>query len=264
MRIGLIGCGAIGKVIVDAVRREKFGTIVVLYDRIPERAERIAGNAEIAPSFEKFIDVDVDVVVEAASQEAVEEYAVSVLEKADLMVMSAGAFARCDLLERIEKVARKNRRRVYLPSGAVSGLDALKSVSEIANEVVLTTVKSPDALAGAPFFKIYGVKPEEIKDKTTLFTGTAREAVRLFPQNVNVAAAVSLAGIGFDRTLVKVVAEPGLNMNIHELRVKGDFGEFIAVTRNFPFPKNPKTSYIAALSAVRTLKRIGERIVVGT
>jgi aspartate dehydrogenase len=264
MRIGLIGCGAIGSVIVDAVRREKFGTIAVLYDRISEKAKRIAGNAKVASSFEEFIDVDVDVVVEAASQEAVDEYAVSVLEKTDLMVMSAGAFARQNLIERIEEVARENKRRVYLPSGAVSGLDALKSVSGIADEVVLTTVKNPDALSNSPFFEIRRIKPEDIKDRTTLFTGTAREAVKLFPQNVNVAAAVSLAGIGFDRTLVKVVAEPGLNMNIHELRVKGDFGEFVAVTKNFPFPENPKTSYIAALSAVRTLKKIGERIVVGT
>lgn len=264
MKIGLIGCGAIGSVIVEAVRTEKFAEVAVLYDRVVERAKKIAGSAAVASSFDEFIDVDVDVVVEAASQEAVEEYAESILERADLMIMSAGALAKNNLLDRIEKATEKNNNKVYLPSGAVSGLDALKSVSELADEVTLTTIKNPISLKGAPFFDIYGVKPEEIKDKTTLFTGTAREAVRLFPQNVNVAAAVSLAGIGFDRTLVKVVAEPGLNMNIHELRVKGDFGEFVAVTRNFPFPKNPKTSYIAALSAVRTLKRIGERIVVGT
>jgi len=264
MRIGLIGCGAIGKVIVDAVRREKFGSITVLYDRIMERAERIAGDAIVANSFDEFIDVDVDVVVEAASQKAVEEYAEVVLEKADFMVMSTGAFAKNNLLEKVEKVARENNRRVYLPSGAVCGLDALKSVSEVADEVTLTTIKNPVSLANSAYFEIYGIKPEDIKERKILFQGSAREAIKLFPQNVNVAAAVSLAGIGFDRTLVKVIADPDLKMNVHELKVKGDFGEFIAITRNTPFPKNPKTSYIAALSAVRTLRRIGERIVVGT
>ena len=264
MRVGVIGCGAIGSVIVKAARLEGFAEIVALYDKHVEKAQKLAENAFVAKNFDEFIDIDMDVVVEAASQQAVEAYAEKILERADLMMMSVGALANDELLSRIERAAKKNNRRIYLPSGAVAGLDALKSVSSVADEVVLTTRKNPASLKGAPFFDIYGINPDEIKEETLLFEGSARQAVKLFPQNINVAAAVSLAGIGFDRTKVRIIADPKIKTNIHEVRVKGEFGEIVAITNNVPSQQNPKTSYLAALSAVRTLKNIGQRIVVGT
>jgi aspartate dehydrogenase len=264
VRIGLIGCGAIGGVIVEASRTEGFADVVVVFDIVKERAEETSGGAYVAETFDEFIGVDMDVVVEAASPEAVRVFAEKVLEKADFLIMSVGALSDRDLLTKIESVAEKYGKKVYLPSGAVSGLDALKSVSHLAEEVTLTTIKNPESLAGAPFFDVYGIKPEEIKKRKHLFTGNAREAVELFPQNVNVAAAVSLAGIGFDKTKVRIIADPELRTNIHEIKVKGSFGEILTVSNNLPFPKNPKTSYLAALSAVRTLKNIGDKIIVGT
>ncbi len=266
MKVGIIGCGAIGSVIVKATREEKFAEVVALFDKNIEKARRLAKGEFgefIAESFEEFIGIEMDVVVEAASQQAVKLYAERVLEKANLMIMSVGALVDSELLERIERAAEKYGRKVYLPSGAVAGLDALKSVKS-AEEVVLTTRKNPISLKGAPFFEIEGINPDEISEETLLFEGSARQAVKLFPQNVNVAAAVSLAGIGFDKTRVRIIADPELKTNIHEVRARGAFGEIVATTNNVPSPQNPKTSYLAALSAVRTLKNIGQRIVIGT
>jgi aspartate dehydrogenase len=264
VRIGVIGCGAIGSVIINAARQQGFAEVAALFDKCVDRAQKLAGKAFVARSFEEFIDIDMDVVVEAASQQAVEIYAEKILEKANLMLMSTGAFANDELLDRIENAAKLNNRKIYLPSGAVAGLDAIKSVSHLAKEVVLTTKKNPSSLASAPFFDVYSMNPNEIKEEKLLFEGSAREAIKLFPQNINVAAAVSLAGIGFDRTKVRIIADPKLKRNVHEVRVRGDFGEIVTVTKNVPSPQNPKTSYLAALSAVRTLKNIEQRIVIGT
>jgi len=264
VKVGIIGCGAIGSVIVRATREEGFAEVVALFDKNIEKARKLAEDAFVAESFEEFIGIEMDVVVEAASQQAVKLYAERVLEKADLMIMSVGALSDDELLKRVEMTAEKYGKKVYLPSGAVAGLDAIKSVSELAEDVVLTTRKNPISLKGAPFFEIKRINPDEISKETILFEGSARQAVKLFPQNVNVAAAVSLAGIGFDRTKVRIIADPKLKTNIHEIWARGAFGEIVATTNNVPSPQNPKTSYLAALSAVRTLKNIRQRIVVGT
>ncbi|AEA47622.1 aspartate dehydrogenase [Archaeoglobus veneficus] len=266
MRVGVIGCGAISSVIVGAAVSEGFANIVALFDRHVDRAERLATrcNAIAAKTFDEFLEVEMDVVVEAASQQAVAMYAERVLEKADLMIMSVGALADGKLLKRIIEAAERNSHKIYLPSGAVAGIDALKAVADLIEEVVLTTRKNPESLKGAPFFESAGIKPEDIKEETLLFEGSAREAVVLFPQNINVAAIVSLAGVGFDRTKVRIIADPGLRTNIHEIRAKGSFGEIVTTTNNVPSPQNPKTSYLAALSAVRTLKNLRQKIVIGT
>jgi len=266
VKIGLIGCGAIGSIIVDSIVKEKFANIVALFDSNVKKAERLASicKAYVAKTFEDFLDVKMDIVVEAASQQAVEMYGEIILKKADLMIMSVGALADESLAKRLLNTAEKYNHRIFLPSGAVAGIDALKAVAEYAREVVLITQKNPKSLENAPFFKLKGIKPENIKEKTILFEGNAREALKLFPQNVNVAAIVSLAGIGFERTKVVVIADPSLKTNIHEIRIKGPFGEIVTITNNVPFPQNPRTSYLAALSAVRTLKNIRQRVIIGT
>ncbi|MEE9152150.1 MAG: aspartate dehydrogenase domain-containing protein, partial [Thermoplasmata archaeon] len=106
------------------------------------------------------------------------------------------------------------------------------------------------------YVKEKGIDLKNLSSPKTLFEGSAREAVKLFPKNVNVAATVSLAGIGFERTKVKIIADPQTNRNHHRIEVKGEFGTMVTEVNNIPFEKNPKTSRIAAQSAIAALKKI--------
>ncbi|MEM2313323.1 MAG: aspartate dehydrogenase [Candidatus Bathyarchaeia archaeon] len=270
---GLIGCGAIGTVIAEAIDNGKAGNInlVIIYDLIRERSKLLASKLShkplIAESFDEILRrEDVHLVIEAASQEAVRQYAVKILNNnKDLMVMSAGALVDDYLLAEIMKAAKENKRKVYVPSGAIVGLDNIKSASvgQI-EEVTLTTRKPPISFKGAPYVEKSKIDLSSLREPLILFEGPAREAVKLFPQNVNVAATLSLAGVGPDKTKVRIIVDPTIKNIIHEIHVKGEFGEIYTKTENRPFPTNPKTSFIAALSAIATLRRISESVIVGT
>ena len=271
--VGLIGCGSIGTIIAEAIDRGRVGDVelVVVYDVIREHAERLVNKLSRKPVISESVEElikreDIKLVVEAASQEAVRQYALKILDEGkDLMVMSTGALLDDKLYKQILDSAKKRGRKVYVPSGAIVGLDNIKSAA-LARiyEVTLTTRKPPSSFEGAPLIKNRKIDLNAIKKPTLLYEGTAREAVKLFPRNVNVAASLSLAGVGPDKIKVKIIADPGIKEIIHEIRVKGEFGELETRTINRPFPSNPQTSYIAALSAIATLKRIAEKIVIGT
>lgn len=208
----------------------------------------------------------VDLVIESASQNAVRLIVPQALEAGrDVMVLSVGALADEELRERIFRLAKQNNSKLYFPSGAVVGIDGINSASaaEISS-VTLTTRKPPSGLAGAPYVVCKGIELEKIVKETVLFEGPASEAVKAFPANVNVAATISLAGIGFKRTKVIIIADPALSINVHEITVEGKFGNFFTRVENLPSPENPKTSYLAALSAISTLKKILNQVKIGT
>ncbi|MEM2250417.1 MAG: aspartate dehydrogenase, partial [Candidatus Bathyarchaeia archaeon] len=242
--------------------------LLMVFDRNIERAEnlvqRLKSKPRVAKSFKELLECDdVKLVVEAASQEAVKAFAVDVLKAGkDLMIMSVGALVDSGVLSEISRTARENGGKVYIPSGAVAGLDGLKAsaIGKI-ESVTLTTRKPVEGLMDNPYFmeKTGG----KVEKPTLVYEGPAREACRLFPANVNVAATLSLAGIGAEKTVVRVVADPTISRNIHEIEVKGDFGELRVHVENVPSAENPKTSFLAALSAIATLKRLTEPIVVG-
>jgi aspartate dehydrogenase len=270
---GLIGCGAIGTVLAEAIDSGKAGEIdlIVVYDIIVERAQILASKLNRKPLVAKNINEvlerdDVQIVIEAASQEAVEQYAVKVLSSnKDLMVMSTGALLDETLMAKIVEAAKNSGRKIYVPSGAIVGLDNVKAaaIGQI-EEVTLITRKPPISFKGAPYVEKSKIDLSTLKEPLTLYEGSAREAVKLFPQNVNVAATLSLAGVGPDKTKVKIIVDPGIKNIIHEIHVKGEFGEILTRTVNKPFPSNPRTSYIAALSAIATLKKISGNIIIGT
>lgn len=254
MRLGIIGCGSIGNFVAEEVVRGGFAELVAVYDIEFKRAKEVAEKCNTKPckTFDDFISNEFDIVLESASQQAVKEYAVRILERTNLIVMSAGALVDTNLLLDIIEVAKKNSRKVWIPSGAVAGIDAIKAVSWCAEEVRLVTRKNPSNL---------GLKCE---DERIVFEGDVREAVKKFPKNINVAAVVSLAGAGFDKTKVRIIADPSVNENIHEIELIGPFGKIYVKVINKPFPNNPKTSYLAALSAIKILKNLSENMVVGT
>ncbi|WP_340820423.1 aspartate dehydrogenase [Methanolobus sp. WCC4] len=270
IRIGLIGCGTIGTTICQAIDKGDIeAELFAIYDRHRDGVDRLLSTLE--NSKPQFMDIatmikEIDLLVECASQKAVYEAVPAALHAhCDVMIMSVGAFADEKLYETIRKLAKENNCKVYLPSGAIVGLDGLKSAaSEKIYSVTLTTQKPPSGLAGAPYIIKNGIDLDNIRERAVIFEGSASEAVKEFPANVNVAATISLAGIGFERTKVRIVANPVLTRNIHEITVEGEFGEFTTRVENVPSPSNPRSSYLAPLSAIATLKRISDPFQTGT
>ncbi len=273
MKIALIGCGAIGSVLAKAIDEGRAGDaeLAWLYDLKPEKSEALAKKLRLKPRIagsaaEIYADKTVGLVIEAASQLAVEQYSLDVIRSdKDFMVMSVGAFADEKLLKAVRSAAEQSGRRIYIPSGAVLGIDGIKAaeLGEI-EEATLTTRKPPATLAYSAYLKERGIKLRGLKKSRIVFAGSAREAVKAFPQSVNVAATLSLAGIGLDKTKVRIIADPKLDRNVHEIRVRGKAGELVTGARNVPFPDSPRTSYLAALSAIQTLRNLSESIRVGT
>ena len=167
------------------------------------------------------------------------------------MVMSVGALMDREFRNKVRKTAESHNAKVYAPSGAIVGLDGIKaaSIGKI-TEASLTTRKAPKSLG------------REVEEEEILFEGKASEAVEKFPVNINVAASLSIAcNMDID---VKIIVDPKVDRNVHEVVVKGDFGEFRTSSENVPFAANPKTSMLAAFSAIKLLKSFGECFSVGT
>ena len=256
MRIGILGTGAIGSEIARAVAAWPEVVSVALCDLDANRAAKVAAAAgpkgRVVGTGVDLIEA-CDLFVETATQEAAKEWAPRALEAGrDVLMLSLGALADDAFHASLEALARAKRRKVYLPSGAICGIDLVKAASfaEL-KSVTLVTTKPPAGL---------GV---DVDKWTVVFEGSAREAVRRFPKNVNVALCLSLAGLGPDETRVQVVADPLSTRNQHKVIVEGAFGRARIEVENLPSPDNPKTSYLASLSAIATLRRILEPIQVG-
>jgi aspartate dehydrogenase len=271
MRVSVIGVGSIGRYMIESLHAGLAGRVALAsiaarpgaQARLTELATLTGCRATTNP-LDLLADKP-DVVVEAAAQAAVRQYAVPLLEGGvDIMVMSVGALADGALLRTITDTAERLGRRVHVPAGAIGGLDVLRAASlDRLDEVTLVTSKPPRALAGAPFFDTNPIDLATITERTIIFEGPAAQAVKLFPANVNVAAALSLAGIGPERTRMQVVADPTLDRNVHEVVARGSFGEMKLRLANVPSPSNPRTSFLACLSGLATLRRLSNPLQIG-
>lgn len=261
-RIGLLGCGTIGTQIALAIDSGQIpADLTHIYDTIGERAHKLASKMKKRPQVvanSHLLSLQpLDLVVEAASQNAVREVALGVLQnRKDLMIMSVGALLDEPIFEVLEEACRDFNKTIYLPSGAIAGLDGIRSVAGELEEVDLITTKHPDSLRGARYFSESGISLDEIAKPTIIFSGSAREAVSLFPANINVAALLSLAGLGSRRTMVRIVADPSTLRNTHRIEARGRFGRMTLTVENVPDENNPRTSRLAVLSAIETLRRI--------
>jgi aspartate dehydrogenase len=202
-----------------------------------------------------------DAVVEAASHEAVREHLVPLLDAGvGVIVLSAGALADDVLRQAAERAAERSGALLYVPSGGIGGLDALRTACLAGvDEVSIQVAKPPAAWRGIALVERLGIDLQNLREPTLLFDGPAREGVPHFPQNVNIAAVLALAGVGMDRTRLKVVADPALSLNTHTIRVSGKSGRFTVVLENVPSPDNPKTSWLACYSALSALHTLGSR-----
>ena len=263
-RVGIIGYGSIGKEIIAATRRHEIpnARIVALFDKestVFNSVHYDTGELHLFSDFDEFynskIYSNIDIIIECASKGAVKEYGKKIIKsKKDLIVLSVGAFSDEGYLRELQNLSKLNNTRILIPTGAIAGLDSIRSVKKYLNTVTIVTTKNPKSLVGAPYFKSSKIRIDEISKETVLFEGNAADAIELFPANVNVAVSIALAGIGLVKTQVKIVADPTLSVNKHEIVGEGAFGKIHIVVQNIPSPSNPKTSYLASLSAIECLR----------
>ena len=258
-KIGIIGCGTIGTGIAEYIQKKlkRKAKIIALCDSNALMAWQLSRRIKPRPIV---TDIDElikrsDLIIESASVSVSGQVAKkAVLAGKDVLIMSTGG-----LLKKagLFKKAKLNRCNIYIPSGAICGMDGLRSamIGRI-KKVVLTTRKPPRGLKGAPYLMAKGIDVDGIKKETVVFEGNAGSAIKYFPQNVNVAATLSLSGIGPRRTRVRIVTSPKYKRNTHEIEVEGEFGKLWTRTENVPSKNNPKTSQLAVFSAMSKLKEI--------
>jgi len=267
LKVGIIGCGVIGSALAEAIedRFSKSADLVAVCDLDEEKSRKLIDSLKTKPqilSIDKLIDIS-ELIIEAAGKQVSGDIAYKALQhRKDIMVMSVGG-----LIERqdVLRMAEQGTSHLYVPSGAICGLDGVKaaSIGKI-KSATLTTRKPPRGLEGAPYIIDKRIDLKKIRSETLIFEGTASRAVTAFPKNINVCAALSLAGIGAQKTRVKIFTSPDYKANIHEIQVEGDFGKLVTRTENIPSPANPKTSFLAPLSAIATLKNILDVVKIGT
>ena len=261
----MAGLGAIGRQVAKALADGIPGlSLVGATARDPEKAEAFLRTLPGKPPFltlDELIATS-DLVVEASTQAHLQEIAPKALGAGrDLVVLSCGGLlGRQDWV----KLAEANRCRILVPSGAIVGLDGVKGarIGEI-TAVTMETRKPPAGLAGAPWIAEQKIDLAAITTETLVFEGPATGACRAFPANVNVLAALSLAGIGPERTRTKIYCVPGLTMNRHRIEVRGEFGRLSIEIENVP-SENPRTGKLSYLSTIALLKDLASPLRIGT
>jgi aspartate dehydrogenase len=255
VRMGIVGCGTIGTGIARAIESGRVPAVLSgLHNRTRARAEALARSLSPVPpvlDLHELIRTS-DLAVEAATGASLEQIVPLCLQEGrDVFVISIGG-----LLNHPEwfQEAQDRGCRILLPSGAIAGLDGVRgaAVGRV-DSVTLTTRKPPRGLAGAPYVVERKMDLEALTEETPIFDGSAREACRGFPSNVNVSAALSLAGIGPDRTRVRIIAVPGGAFNQHRIEVKGEFGRLAVEVENVPSATNPRTGLLSIYSSIAML-----------
>jgi len=270
LKIGIVGCGAIGTSLARKISKDfrKEAALVGLFDIDQEKSTRLfksvsTSQSLVSASLKKLIQKS-DLVIEAASAKA--SYDISrqaIAQGKDMMIMSVGGII--DDYPGLFAFAKRHKARVFIPSGAIAGIDALKAANIAGIEkIVLTTTKNPIAFSGVKYVMEKNINLKSIKKDLVLFSGSAHEAIKYFPQNVNVAAILSIAAQGKTSVRVKIIASPKVHKNIHEIQIMSRAGNIYSRVENVLHPDNPKTSYLAYLSAVAVLKQILEPVRVGT
>lgn len=256
MKVGLVGCGNIGADLCIALQKGTIAAEIVALTDIDEARAKVLLrtfqlNARICGLDENVSAVDF--LVECAIAAAVKDVLrASIRYHRNCLIMSVGGLmTHPELLEE----AREHNIQVHVPSGALCGLDGIRAAMEAGlHSVTLTTRKPPRGLVGAPYLVEHGIDVENLTEPMVVFEGNALEAVKAFPQNVNVAGALSIMGVGPVETRVRIIADPRATANSHEVIAEGAFGRLQTMTENLPSPRNVKSSYLASLSACAELR----------
>ncbi|OGX07817.1 MAG: hypothetical protein A2Z88_08615 [Omnitrophica WOR_2 bacterium GWA2_47_8] len=268
LKIGIVGCGAIGSRIALSIKRElkQECTVSAIFDIVRPKAahlgEKIGKNKIVKTSLSELIK-NCDLVVEAVNAPSTRDIIFkSIKAKRHVLAMSVGKLLKAkDLCN----FAERQKVHLLLPSGAIAGIDAVKAASLAKiHEILLTTRKPPSGFTNNRHIQEKGIDLSKITEETVLFDGDVDTAVKLFPQNINVAATLALASKVPGKIRIRIITSPKFTINSHEIDVTGDFGRITSKTENVVCPDNPKTSYLAVLSGIQTLKQFCHSINIGT
>lgn len=251
--VALIGLGAIGRAIVERaplLPGVRITDVVVSARSLEAGRQWLAGRAQVHTQLPPHCRL----ALECAGHGAIAQHVLPALARGtECAVLSVGALSEPGLPEQLEQAAAQGGTQVHLLAGAIGGIDAIAAARLAGLEsVTYTGRKPPSGWRGSPAEQVIDL--DGLQSPTVFLQATAREAARLYPKNANVAATVSLAGLGLDDTQVRLVADPTVTENIHEVELRGAFGEMRLSMRGKPLPDNPKTSALTVLSALRFLR----------
>lgn len=263
-KLAIIGSGALGSIIGEVISKDlsKQYEILGIFSGRLENALKLSNKlgCRAYKTLDEMIDDNPDYIIEAASPDVLKNIGVKILKNGiSLIPLSVGAFADRRFYKDMEETALVNNSRVHVPSGAVGGFDVLHGSMLMEDvEVSITTEKSPESLNGAPFLEGRELSQEKIED---VFKGSAVEAIKFFPKNVNVAVATALATTGVDNTKVIIKSIPGAKSNKHEIRLMGETIKVNITIEAKPSEDNPKSSKLAAYSVIALLENLVSPIV---
>lgn len=262
MNIGIIGAGSIGRFLFEKVNKDVIipgYQITAVFDDRKKSQDTLRDlsnqfNFTVYDELDTFLKSPIDLIVECANIEVVNQYARQIIQEKDLFLISVGALADPVLFEELKEIAKLTSHKIYLPSGAIGGLDVLRAANVLGglDAVTIVTRKPVQALS-----------VDALEKETTIFEGAAKDAIAKYPQNANIAIIISLSGIGVEKTNVRIIADPAVTKNIHNIEAEGDFGKLSLTLENSPSPNNPKTSYLTALSILSSLESLDETISFG-
>jgi aspartate dehydrogenase len=268
VKIGVIGCGAIGGRIAKSVKKDFKNDckLTGLFDIDQEKAQKLSKSLSFMGAVKKTVPdliKSCDCLVEAVSAKNTRAIIRQALEaKKSVLCMSVGKLLNSADLFRL---AKKNKCHLLLPSGAIAGIDAVKAASLVGIDTIsLTTRKPPTGFTNNPYLIKKGIDPSKIKKETVIFKGDVAAAVNAFPRNINVAATLALASQSRKKIIIRIIVSPKFKTNSHTIELAGEFGRIVTQTDNFVCPDNPKTSYLAVLSGLQTLKQYCTGVFIGT
>lgn len=262
MRLGMIGYGAIGKAVCEALAGDPNITIPAVLVRRSRDAKENEPFMMTEP--ERFFSQAFDVIFEGAGHQAIRDYGEKALASgSDLVVTSVGVFAADpDLYERCVEAAERAGSRLIIASAGIGALDILAAAAVGGlTSVRMTVRKDPTAWKGTIAAEQFDL--DSMVEPTVLFEGPVREGARLYPQNVNISASVALAGMGLDETELRIIADPTIKTHIAEVEAQGAFGNFRFVEDLIPSDSNPKTSNLVGMAVVKTLRQLASPVVIG-
>ncbi|WDY56734.1 aspartate dehydrogenase [Pseudomonas sp. PSKL.D1] len=257
LNITMIGCGAIGVAVLELLEKDpqlRVDAVIATADSVGLVEQRLASFGQ-PPRVLTALPADArpDLLVECAGHKAIEEHVLPALERGiACLIVSVGALSEPGLVERLEAAAARGNTRIELLPGAIGGIDALSAAKVGGLDAVDYIGRKPArAWKNTPAEQVCEL--DALLEPTVIFQGSAREAAQLYPKNANVAATLSLAGIGLDRTRVTLIADPLSEENVHHYEARGAFGGFEMSLRGKPLQANPKTSALTVYSVVRAL-----------
>lgn len=259
MRLGLIGCGAIGCQVVRAAQEGALGgvNLAAVLVRSPRLEPLVTHEPDV------FFDHDLELVVECAGHQAVRAHAErSLAAGADLVLTSVGALVDDALLARLEAAAVQAGKRLTIASAGIGALDILAAAAVGGlTRVRMTVRKDPSAWVGTEAERLCDLA--SLRQPQVLYEGSVREGAVRYPQNVNISAAVALAGLGLDGTQLRVMADPTIRTHVIEIAAEGAFGSFRFVEDIEPTAENPKTGKLVAMAVIKTIRQLAAPVVIG-